>query len=56
MTETTTTYTAWIMGDDDLVEVDVRTLSDERLEALRLEAFAAGDTELVQTITSLGRI
>lgn len=53
---TETTYTAWIMGDEDLVEVDVRTLSDDRLAALRLEAVGAGDTQLVETINSLGRI
>ncbi len=49
-------YTAWIMGEDDLIEVDIRTLPDDRLEALRAEAFAAGDTDLVEAITGLGRI
>ncbi len=53
---TETAYTAWIMGEDDLIEVDIRTLSDGRLEALRLEAHAAGDTDLVEAITGLGRI
>ena len=64
-------YTACVMGpefqvhdnitegtwfDDDLVEVDIRDLTDAHLEGLRVEAFAAGDHELVEAINSLGRV
>ena len=38
----------------DLVEIDLRTLSAERLEALRTEAAEAGDLDLVDSIDSLG--
>lgn len=48
-----TGFTAWVMGDDELVEVDVRDLDDERLRTLRAEAGSHGDDALVATIDSL---
>ena len=49
-------YTAYIFAnadDDELTAVDIRTLDAERLAALRADAAANGDTDLVATIDSL---
>ena len=51
----TNTTTASILDEaGDLVEVDLRTLSADRLEALRTDAGEAGDLDLVDSIDSLG--
>jgi len=50
----TTHFIASVMGDDDeLVDVDVRTLDTDVLRVLRDEAGAAGDEAFVRTITSV---
>jgi len=48
-------FTATILSDDGegQVEVDLRTLDTDRLEVLRVEAGAGGDTEMVATITGI---
>ena len=48
-------YTASIYdaATDDLVEVDIRTLSADRLAALRDEAGSAGDIDLLAAIDTL---
>jgi len=48
-----TDYTAWIMGDEDLIKVDIRTLPVRELLALRDDAAAAGDMDLVARINGL---
>lgn len=48
-----TTYEAWIMDTDGLVKVDLRDLDADKLRALRQDAGANGDAELVATIDSL---
>lgn len=51
-----TDYTASIIanpGDDFTTDVDLRTLTSDRLTALRDEAATAGDLELVAVIDSL---
>ena len=40
-------YTTYIMGDDELVPVDARTLDTDTLRTLRTEAGSAGDTDAV---------
>ena len=47
------TYTLYVMGDDDLVPVDARTLDTDTLRTLRTEAGGAGDTEAVATIDAV---
>lgn len=48
-------YMAYVMADDgdDLIEVDIRTLSGDRLATLRVEAVTAHDWRLVTAIDSL---
>lgn len=51
-----TDYSAWIMGDADLIEVDLRNLTATELDALRDDAGQAGDQDMIRTIDSiLGR-
>lgn len=40
---------------DELVEVDLRTLSTDKLEALSDEAGTAGDLDMVDTIAAITR-
>jgi hypothetical protein len=42
-------------GDQELTVVDLRTLSPERLDALAVAAGAAGDTDLLRTLTLMRR-
>ena len=54
--DTADLFTAYIFAnadDDELTPVDLRTLDAGRLAALRAEAAAAGDDELVDTIDSI---
>lgn len=49
----TAKYTAYIMGDDDLIKVDLRDLDTDKLRQLRAEAIEAGDSDMVATITEV---
>lgn len=52
-TNNTAKYTATIMGDDDLITVDLRTLDADKLTALRSDAAEHDDTDMVGTIDEL---
>lgn len=48
-------WTAWIMGDEDLELVDLRTVDTRRLRKLRSEAGSVGDLDMVETIDAILR-